>query len=507
MKTQLYIAGKWANAVRGGTFESVNPATGQKVADVSAATAEDINLAVAAAKACLHSENWGYKTTGAQRAVVLRKLGQIITSRKEELARLECLDQGKTWREAMADMGDSAAACDCFASLAEEQDTKQNEVIDNGSGDAFKTTIRHEPLGVIGAITPWNYPLLMGIWKVIPAIAAGCTIVLKPSELAPLSCLLLGEMCTEAGLPAGAISVVPGLGHEAGAALANHPDVDKIAFTGSVPTARKIMAACALGPRGISLELGGKSAAIVFEDCHIESTVDWIMTGIFYGTGQVCSATSRLLVHTNVREKILARLVERAKAVQIGNALEEKMMNATDSVMGPVVSRPQYDKIWAYIDDAKKAGVKVAYGGDKSLVAHLPKEGYYIPPTVLVDVPTDSAIWRDEIFGPVLAVREFKTEAEAIHLANDSNYGLAAAVFSANAERCERVARHLRAGIVWKNCSQPTFIQAPWGGVKQSGFGRELGRWGLEEFTSVKQITGCAPDYNWGLWMPPVAKM
>jgi len=307
-------------------------------------------------------------------------------------------------------------------------------------------------------------------------------------------------MCTEAGLPPGAISVIPGLGHEAGAALANHPDVDKVAFTGSVPTARKIMTAAALGPRGISLELGGKSPAIVFEDAHVDSAVDWIMTGIFYGTGQVCSATSRVLVHSNIRDAIMKRLLERAAAIQMGAALEEKMMNATDSVMGPVVSKGQYDKIWAYIDHAKKSGVKVAYGGDRSLVSHL-GAGFFIPPTILADVPPESNVWREEIFGPVLCIREFKTEEEALQVANDTTYGLAAAVFSADEARCERVARGLRCGIVWKNCSQPTFIQAPWGGIKQSGFGRELGRWGLEEYTSVKQVTGCAPDFNWGLWM------
>jgi len=200
----------------------------------------------------------------------------------------------------------------------------------------------------------------------------------------------------------------------------------------------------------------------------------------------------------------MARLVARAAAVQMGPALEEKLMNAADSVMGPIISKAQCDKIWGYIENAKQSGIKVAYGGDKSLVAHLPKDGFYIPPTILVDVPTNAAVWREEIFWPVLCVHEFKTEAEALHLANDSNYGLGAAVFSADPERCERVARGLRAGIVWKNASQPTFIQAPWGGVKQSGFGRELGRWGLEEFTSVKQVTGCAHDFNWGLWMSKI---
>lgn len=340
----------------------------------------------------------------------------------------------------------------------------------------------------------------MGIWKVLPAIAAGCCIVLKPSELAPLSCLLLGEMCFEAGLPAGGLNVVPGLGKDAGGPLSNHPGIDKLSFTGSVPTARMIMAAAALGPRAISLELGGKSPLIVFEDADINSAVDWIITGILWGSGQVCSATSRVLIHANIHAAVVKRIIERVELLKIGDSLSPDMLAHDGAAMGPVVSQGQYEKIWGYIDRGiASTDAKLIYGGNKSMVNSL-GSGYFIPPTIFDDVAVTNELWTDEIFGPVLCIRSFSKEEEALRVGNDNIYGLAAAVFSADSARCDRFAKALRAGIVWKNCCQPAFVQAPWGGYKQSGFGRELGRWGLEEFTGVKQITGCASGYQWGLW-------
>lgn len=261
-RTELFIDGQYVSPVKKGTFPIYNPATGERVCDVANATAEDVDLAVKAAQKCLHSDNWGYKSTGAQRAAILRKLKEVIIERTDELALLDSYDMGKPMREALADIGDAVSACEHFADLAEQQDKHQDEVIENGTNGDFTTTIVLEPIGVIGGITPWNYPFLMGIWKVVPSIAAGCTIVLKPSELAPLSCLLFGELCNAAGLPAGAVNVLSGLGPDAGGALSDHPGVDKLSFTGSVPTARKIMAAAAMGPRGVSLELGGKSPLI-----------------------------------------------------------------------------------------------------------------------------------------------------------------------------------------------------------------------------------------------------
>ena len=276
LSKSLYIGGKFVAPALGGTFENMRPTTGALLCNVAHATKEDIDLAVTAARACLEGDTWGYKSTGAQRAVILRRLAEIFTERKEDIATIDSVDHGKPIREARADVDDAIDACGHFADLAEKQDKDQDEVVHGGPADDFTARIRHEPIGVVGAITPWNYPFLMGIWKVVPAIAAGCTIVLKPSELAPLSCLLLGQLTQEAGLPAGALNVVPGLGHTAGAALTDHSGIDKISFTGSVPTAQRVMAACAKGPRGVSLELGGKSPLIIFDDVeNLEGCVDW----------------------------------------------------------------------------------------------------------------------------------------------------------------------------------------------------------------------------------------
>jgi len=498
METRCFIDGEYRTAVKGGTFENINPANMQKIADVSAGTAEDIDAAIAAATRCLNSDGWGYKSTGAQRAVILRKLGEIFKERLPEIARMDCLDHGKPKREAEADVNDAIAACEHFAQLAEKRDKEQGEIIENGTNGDFVTRIMLEPIGVVAMITPWNYPFLMGCWKVIPAIAAGCTMVLKPSELAPMSCILLGKMCLDAGLPAGALNVVPGLGHEAGAALTQHPKIDKISFTGSCPTAQRIMAASAAnGPRALSLELGGKSPLIAFEDCDIDATVDWIITGFCWGSGQVCSATTRVLVHSSIRNALVSRLQDRLAAITIGDSLGDNWTNE-GPIMGPVINQVQYDKIWAFIDEAKANNVTCAYGGDRDLVKGL--GGLFVPPCVFTDVDRSERVWNEEIFGPVLCVNTFETEAEAITVANDSEYGLAGAVFSADLSRCARVGNALRCGIVWTNNCQPAFIQAPWGGVKKSGFGRELGRWGLEEFTSVKQVTGSAVDFKWGLW-------
>lgn len=363
-RTQLFINGKYVDPVKGGTFETINPATKEVIAEVASATAEDIDLAVQAAKDCLNSDTWGYKVNGATSAKILRKLGEIITRRTDELALLDSKDQGKPLREALADMGDAITGCEHFAQLAEARDAKQNEVIENGTNGDFATHILLEPIGVIGAITPWNYPLLMAIWKLLPCIATGCTMVLKPSELAPLSCLLLGEMCNEAGLPAGALNVVTGMGVTAGGPLSNHPDIDKLSFTGSVPTAQKIMAAAAMGPRGVSMELGGKSPLIVFADANIPAAVDWIMTGFLWGSGQVCSATSRVLIDPSIREQLLSTLLDRIKAVKLGDSCSAEMMAVQGPTMGPVVNESQYDKIKAYLAGAKEAGLVFACGDD-----------------------------------------------------------------------------------------------------------------------------------------------
>lgn len=305
-------------------------------------------------------------------------------------------------------------------------------------------------------------------------------------------------MSVEAGLPPGALNVLSGLGPEAGGPLTAHQDIDKISFTGSGPTASRIMAIASAGPRAVSCELGGKSPLVMFDDCDIDAAIDWVMLGILWGSGQVCSATSRVLVHTSIKDTVIEKLLARISLVKIGDTLSEEMIAFPGGQMGPVINKAQYDKIWRYIEEAKKLGCRFE-GGDKASVSHL-GSGYYIPPTVFIDPPEDSFVWSEEIFGPVLCIRSFTTEDEAVAVSNNTPYGLAAAVFSTDLERCERVARSLRVGIVWKNCCQPAFVQAPWGGVKKSGFGRDLGRWGMEEFTSVKQVTSCSPGFNFAMW-------
>ncbi|MGO4835801.1 aldehyde dehydrogenase family protein, partial [Rhizobiaceae sp. 2RAB30] len=332
---------------------------------------------------------------------------------------------------------------------------------------------------------------LMAAWKVAPAIAAGCTMVLKPSEFTSLTALELGAIAAEAGLPKGVLNIVTGLGQEAGHSLVRHPAVKKIAFTGSVPTGAGIAAAAAQDIKNVSLELGGKSPIIVFDDADIEAAVEWTLFGIFWNQGQVCSATSRLLVQKAIAQKFLDRLIDETRKITIGSGM------TPGTLLGPLVSARHYERVGAFIESGRQVADLATGGGRPS---HLPK-GYFIEPAIFLDVPADSAIWTDEIFGPVLCVRTFDDEAEALQSANDSAFGLAAAVMTTDDARAERVAERLEAGIVWINCSQPTFAEAPWGGMKKSGVGRELGRWGLANYLEVKQITRYVSKEPWGWYL------
>ena len=491
MREKLYVDGRWQAPVQGGHFEVVNPATEEVIHQAPAGTAGDVDRAVAAARAAFEG-GWA-RTTGKERALFLRRIAEGIASRKDELARLEVLDNGKPLPEAAWDIDDTAGCFAYYAELAEELDGRQDEPV--ALPDArFRSWVRLEPVGVAGAIIPWNYPMLMAAWKVAPALAAGATMVLKPSELTPLTALELAAIAGEAGLPPGVLNVVTGLGAEAGAALSRHPGVDKLAFTGSVPTGRRIMSAAAQDIKNVSLELGGKSPFIVFDDADVARAAEWVMFGVFWNQGQVCSATSRLIVHTRLAAPLLDRLCVEAAKIPIGDGLGEGVL------LGPMVSRGQYEKVLGFVERGERAGVTLVAGGQRPPGL---SRGYFLQPTIFADVPEACELWREEIFGPVLSVRTFSDEAEALRLANDSPYGLAAAVMSSDLERCRRVSRELRAGIVWINCSQPTFSQAPWGGRKRSGIGRELGRWGLENYLEVKQVTSYDSDAPWGWYIKP----
>ncbi len=490
MRDKLFINGEWHLPLKGGRFPVVNPATEEIIADAPAGTAEDINTAVRAARVAFDHGLWP-KLSGRERAGYLRAMAARIEERTQDLARLEVLDNGKPLPEAVWDIEDTAGCFRFYADLAEELDANPEEVIPLGD-DRFSSRVVREPVGVAGAIIPWNYPLLMAAWKVAPALAAGCTMVLKPSELTPLTALELGAIAEDAGLPAGVLNIVTGLGPDAGQPLSEHPGIDKLAFTGSVPTGIRIMAAAARDIKNVSLELGGKSPFVVFADSDIDKAVEWIMFGIFWNQGEVCSATSRVLVEESLYPALLARLVEETKKISIGNGLDD------GTLLGPLVSKGQYDKIHAMIERGVSGGARIATGGKRPEGL---QKGYFLEPTILTDMSEDNIVWREEIFGPVVCVKPFRDETDAIRMANDSRFGLAAAVMSDDLDRCERVARAFKAGIVWINCSQPTFTEAPWGGYKQSGIGRELGKWGLSNYLEVKQITAFDKNETWGWYL------
>jgi len=481
-RTQLYIDGRFVNSVRGKLIPVVNPATETVFAQVSAANEEDVNIAVSSAKKAFDREGPSAWSTlsGAERAKYLRKISKKVQEKKEYLARLEATDCGKPYREALWDMDDVAYCFDYYAELAERLDVRQNDPI-KLPDERFLTVVQYAPVGVVAAIVPWNYPLLMATWKVAPALAAGCTVVLKPSELTPLSALELAAIVDEIQLPPGVLNVLPGYGEEAGVPLSRHPNIDKIAFTGSVPTGSRVMSAAAEGIKKISLELGGKSPLVIFPDVDITEAVEWAMFGCFWTNGQICSATSRLLLHEAIAEKVLEKLVIETNNIFVGDPFTDR-----DPSMGPLVSETQYKKVLHYIEQAKAEGATLICGGSRPVGID---RGYYIRPTIFSHVTEKMTIWKEEIFGPVLAVMTFSTEEEAIRLANDTSYGLGAAIMSRDEKLCDRFVKAFRAGIVWVNCSQPCFCNAPWGGMKKSGLGRELGQWGLDNYLEVKQVT------------------
>lgn len=487
---KLYINGQWITPSSNRTFESIDPSNETIITHVAAADQYDIELAVQAARQAFDHGIWS-SFTGKQRAEYLHAIATEIRNNLKDLATLEVQDNGKPYPEAEWDINDAADCFDFYANLAEEldQDTERDIPLPDAR---FSSVVRKEPVGVACAIIPWNYPLLMAAWKVAPALAAGCTIILKPAEATSLTAIELGRIAEKVQLPAGVLNIVTGLGSEIGPALTMHAEIDKVAFTGSVLIGKEVMRNAAHNIKNISLELGGKSSFIVFEDSDIEAAVEWIMFGIFWNQGQVCSATSRVLIHEDIYDAVLNRLQTEAQKIKIGNGLEEGVK------LGPLVNQKQYKNVLKAIEQGIEDGIPLISGGKRPDGF---TTGYFIEPTIFIDVPEDHLLWNEEIFGPVVSIRSFKTEKEAIDSANHSIFGLAGAVMSKDLARCNRVARALRAGILWINCSQPTFTQAPWGGYKQSGIGRELGEWGLENYLEVKQITSYNSQQPWGWYL------
>lgn len=488
MQNMLFINGAFVPAKSEAMFDVVDPANRKVFHQVARGGAEDIDAAVKAARKAFDEGPWP-RLSGAERGAILRKMGDLIAERRETLARLEVRDNGKPLPEALWDIDDTAGCFHFYADLAETL---------TGAGEAvalpmesFSAEVVKEPVGVAGAIIPWNFPMLMAAWKVAPALAAGCAMVLKPSELTPLTALELGVIAQDAGLPAGVLNIVTGFGPEAGQPLTEHPGVDKLAFTGSVPTGCKIMQTAAKNIKTVSLELGGKSPLVIFADTPIEEAVEWILFGIFWNQGEVCSATSRVLVEEAIYETLLQRLADEARKIKIGHGMED------GTLLGPLVSESQHRKVLQWIETGKREARLVAGGG----VPEGLEAGCFVEPTIFADMEESATIWTEEIFGPVVCVKSFTSEADAIRMANASRFGLAAAVMSTDLTRANRVARAFRAGIVWINCSQPTFTQAPWGGYKQSGIGRELGIWGLNNYLETKQITTYDRSAPWGWYL------
>lgn len=469
-----FIGGEWLASIGTATAPIMNPATGQAIGTLTLGNAADVDRAVAAARDAFVS--WG-KTSGTARAKYLRAIAAQIRDKSETLARLSSLNNGKPLLESRMDMSDAAATYEYYAGLSEQLDARQGASVPL-QAEQFSSTTYLEPAGVVALIVPWNFPLVTTAWKVAPALAAGCTVVLKPSEITPLVEFELATIAQAVGLPRGVLNIVGGDGAGVGAALVDHPDVAKISFTGSNQVGQRVMQAAARRVANVSLELGGKSPILVFEDADVQQAVELILGGIFFNCGQMCSATSRLLVDQKLAPRLLDQLKSAAEAMRVGDPF------AADVAMGPLTNAVQVQKIMSYIERGIAEGLQLLTGGKR-----LPVDGFFVQPTIFTDVPRDSALWREEIFGPVLCVRTFATEEEAVELANDSDFGLAATIVTSDNERAQRVARALQAGHIWINGPQAVFPETSWGGFKRSGLGRELGPWGLQAYLEVKQIT------------------
>jgi len=472
-QTKMLIDGKWRDSQSGKTFATINPATEEVITQVAEGDAADIDLAVKAARNAFDSGPWR-SMDARDRGRLLNKLADQIESHIDELAELETLDNGKPIAESRN--ADLPLVIDCFRYYAGWADKIHGQTIPV-RGRYFCYTKR-EPVGVVGQIIPWNFPMLMVAWKWGPALAAGCTVVLKPAEQTPLTALRLGELALEAGFPAGVINIVPGFGETAGAALVAHKGIDKIAFTGETTTGQLIMKNAANTLKRVTLELGGKSPNIVFADADLDAAVDGAMLGLYLNQGQCCCAGSRLFVQDSIYDKLVDKLATRSQSRKLGDPFDP------ETEQGPQVDKAQFDKVMSYIDKGKTDGAKCLAGGER-----FGSQGYFIKPTVFAEVKDNMAIAREEIFGPVMQVLRFKEIDEVVERANTTEYGLAAAVWTRDIKKAHAVADRVRAGTVWINCYDVFDAAAPFGGFKSSGIGRELGEKSLDNYTELKTVT------------------
>ncbi len=473
---KMFINGQWCDAHAGKTFESINPYSGKVWATAPDAGAADVDAAVAAARDAFDNGPWG-RMTGTERARLIRRFAELLAEYSAELGHIETTDNGKLLREMGAQMG---ALPEWYYYFAGAADKIHGSTIPSDKSNFFVYT-RKEPVGVVAAILPWNSPLLLLTWKLAPALAAGCTLVVKPAEQTPASTLELARLIQEAGIPDGVFNVITGYGPTCGAPLVEHPGVDKVAFTGSTETGIAVMQGAAKNLSKVSLELGGKSPNIIFADADLNAATNGVIAGIFAATGQTCIAGSRLFVQETIHDELIDRIATRAKTIKLGNPLD------ASTEMGPVAFKEQLDKINSYVEIGIREGAELVCGGRAPTDSAL-KEGYFIEPTMLTGVNNEMTIAQDEIFGPVLSVIPFKHEADAIRLGNDTRYGLAAGVWTCDLQRAHRVAHALRTGMVWINSYRTVSFAVPFGGYKMSGLGRENGIEAIDEYVQTKAV-------------------